>query len=117
MELDNPATPSRRRRRWRRGAVIGLPIALVGAIMLVVLWLSSAIESRLLRGKSVMDLSMRKNFRFAGRFNITPIVDVFNVLNTVNFGAPQMNANNSAFGTINSAQPPRQWQFGVRFDF
>ncbi len=32
MELDNPATPSRRRRRWRRGAVIGLPIALVGAI-------------------------------------------------------------------------------------
>ncbi len=32
----------------------------VGAIMLVVLWLSSAIESRLLRGKSVMDLSMRK---------------------------------------------------------
>ena len=32
----------------------------VGAVMLVVLWLSSAIESRLLRGKAVMDLSMRK---------------------------------------------------------
>ena len=32
----------------------------VGAIMLVVLWLSSVVESRLLRGKSVMDLSMRK---------------------------------------------------------
>ena len=32
----------------------------VGAVMLVVLWLSSAVESRLLRGKSVLDLSMRK---------------------------------------------------------
>ncbi len=32
----------------------------VGAVLLVVLWLSSVVESRLLRGKSVMDLSMRK---------------------------------------------------------
>ena len=32
----------------------------VGAVMLVVLWLSSVVESRLLRGKSVLDLSMRK---------------------------------------------------------
>jgi small-conductance mechanosensitive channel len=32
----------------------------VGAVLLVVLWLSSVIESRLLRGKSMLDLSMRK---------------------------------------------------------
>ncbi|HEY1398367.1 mechanosensitive ion channel family protein [Roseateles sp.] len=32
----------------------------IGAMMLVVLWLSSIMESRLLRGKSVLDLSMRK---------------------------------------------------------
>ena len=32
----------------------------VGAVMLVVLWLSSTVEARLLRGKSVLDLSMRK---------------------------------------------------------
>lgn len=64
-----------------------------------------------------MDISMRKNFRFGGRYNLTPIFDVFNVFNTVNFGAPNTNANVAAFGTINAAQPPRQWQIGVRFDF
>ena len=64
-----------------------------------------------------MDVSIRKNFRFGGRYNITPIFDVFNLFNTVNFGTPNTNANAQEFGTINSAQPPRQWQFGVRFDF
>ncbi|WP_431289178.1 mechanosensitive ion channel family protein [Roseateles chitinivorans] len=37
-----------------------LGVLQVGAVLLVVLWLSSIIESRLLRGKSVLDLSMRK---------------------------------------------------------
>ncbi|ANH70195.1 mechanosensitive ion channel protein [Mitsuaria sp. 7] len=37
-----------------------LGVLQVGAVLLVVLWLSSVIESRLLRGKSVLDLSMRK---------------------------------------------------------
>ena len=64
-----------------------------------------------------MDMSMRKNFRFGGRYNLTPIFDVFNLFNTVNFGNPNTDANNEAFGTINSAQPSRQFQFGVRFDF
>ena len=64
-----------------------------------------------------MDLSMRKNFRFAGRYTITPIFDAFNIFNTVNFGAPNVNANDIAYGTINGAQPARQFQFGVRFDF
>ncbi len=64
-----------------------------------------------------MDISMRKNFRFAKRYNLTPIFDVFNVLDTVNFGNPNTDANNAAFGTINSAQPSRSFQFGVRFDF
>lgn len=64
-----------------------------------------------------MDLSMRKNFRFGRRYNLTPIFDVFNVFNTVNFGAPNTDANSGSYGTINSAQPPRQFQMGVRFDF
>ncbi len=34
------------------------------------------------------DLSFRKNFRFGGRYQATPIFDVFNVFNRVNFGAP-----------------------------
>ncbi|MGI8672368.1 MAG: carboxypeptidase regulatory-like domain-containing protein [Luteitalea sp.] len=64
-----------------------------------------------------LDLSMRKNFRFGRRYNVTPIFDAFNVFNTVNFGAPNTNANAVAYGTINSAQPARQFQLGVRFDF
>ena len=67
-----------------------------------------------------MDISMRKNFRFGGRYNITPIIDVFNLFDTVNFAnfaASSLDANNAAFGTLTSAQPSRSFQFGVRFDF
>jgi hypothetical protein len=64
-----------------------------------------------------MDVSFRKNFRFGGRYNLTPIFDCFNLFNTVNLANPNVNANDVAFGTINAAQPPRQFQVGVRFDF
>lgn len=64
-----------------------------------------------------MDMSFRKNFTFGGHYRLTPIFDVFNLFNTVNLGNPNVNANDVAFGTINSAQPPRQFQFGLRFDF
>ena len=67
-----------------------------------------------------MDISMRKNFRFGGRYNITPIIDVFNLFDTVNFAnfaTSSLDANNAAFGTLTSAQPSRSFQFGVRFDF
>jgi hypothetical protein len=63
------------------------------------------------------DLSFRKNFRFGGRYQATPIFDVFNVFNRVNFGAPNTNVSSGAYGTINSAQPSRQFQLGLRFDF
>ena len=50
----------------------------------------------------------------------TPIVDVFNLFDTVNFAnfaGSSLDANNAAFGTLTSAQPSRSFQFGVRFDF
>ncbi|MCC6164655.1 MAG: TonB-dependent receptor [Acidobacteria bacterium] len=68
-------------------------------------------------GFKQLDLSFRKNFRFGKRYNLTPIVDVFNVFNTVNFGNPNVVRDNAAFATISTAQPPRQFQLGVRFDF
>jgi hypothetical protein len=67
-----------------------------------------------------LDMSMRKDFRFGGRYHVTPIFDVFNVFNTVNYGnfaTSSLDANNAAFGSLTTAQPPRQFQFGVRFDF
>jgi hypothetical protein len=63
------------------------------------------------------DLSLRKNFRLNERFQVTPIFDVFNVFNRVNFGSPETNVSSGSYGTISSAQPPRQFQFGVRVDF
>ena len=64
-----------------------------------------------------MDVSFRKNFTFGGRYRLTPIFDIFNLFNTVNLGNPNVNANDVAFGTIDAAQPPRQFQVGLRFDF
>jgi Carboxypeptidase regulatory-like domain len=63
------------------------------------------------------DLSLRKNFRFNERFNLTPIFDVFNVFDRVNLGNPNTNVSSGAYGTIGSAQPSRSFQFGVRMDF
>ena len=63
------------------------------------------------------DLSLRKNFRLSERFRFTPIFDVFNVFNRVNYGAPNTNVSSGAYGTINAAQPSRQFQFGMRLDF
>ncbi len=63
------------------------------------------------------DLSMRKNFRFGGRYVVSPIFDVFNLFNRLNLGAPNTDVSNLAYGTINSAQPSRQFQLGIKFDF
>jgi hypothetical protein len=42
---------------------------------------------------------------------------VFNLFNTVNFQNPNVVTNAVAYGTINGAHPPRQFQMGARFDF
>ena len=47
----------------------------------------------------------------------TPIFDAFNVFNTLNLTNPNVDANSGSYGTIGSAHPSRQFQFGLRFDF
>ncbi len=63
------------------------------------------------------DLSARKNFRLAGNNRIEVRADAFNALNRVNLNNPNVTVTNSAFGTINGAKTPREFQFSLRFQF
>jgi hypothetical protein len=44
-------------------------------------------------------------------------VENFNLLNTVNFGAPAATAGTSSFGTVTSALDPRVVQLAAKFWF
>ena len=63
------------------------------------------------------DVSLRKRFRISQTKNIEIRADVFNVFNTVNLNNPNVQVDNSAYGTISSARIPRQSQFSLRFQF
>jgi hypothetical protein len=43
--------------------------------------------------------------------------EAFNVLNKVNYQAPDGNVSNSTFGSITSAYPARQYQFAAKLIF
>jgi hypothetical protein len=69
-----------------------------------------------------LDMSVRKTVKIAGRSNFQFILDVFNVLNRVNF-VPVTGINNSAFGTQLSnyqaglPNSSRTMQIGSRFSW
>lgn len=65
----------------------------------------------------VLDMGLHKAVEM-GRSRIEFRVEIFNVLNRANFGAPNGNRSSSAFGTITSlATTPRQVQLGLKLDF
>ena len=63
------------------------------------------------------DLSLRKNFRLSGNSRVEVRADAFNVLNHVNLNNPNVTVTNTAFGSINGAKTPREFQFGLSFRF
>lgn len=64
-----------------------------------------------------LDMGLHKAVEM-GRSRIEFRVEIFNVLNRANFGAPNGNRSSSAFGTITSlATTPRQVQLGLKLDF
>ena len=63
------------------------------------------------------DLSLRKSFRLREGMSLLFQADAFNTFNHVNFGNPSTTVTSSSFGTITTAQPPRQLQFGAKFSF
>jgi hypothetical protein len=65
------------------------------------------------------DLGVNKNFRLPFREGAALQFrgEFFNVLNHTNFGLPDQNINDTAFGSIRSTFPPRQIQFALKLLF
>jgi len=69
-------------------------------------------------GYNDWDISIRKRFRLPREgMNLLFQGDSFNLFNHANWGNPSVNAGAAGFGTINSAAPPRQLQFGLKLAF
>ena len=69
-----------------------------------------------MRGPSYrrLDVAFAKRFPFnsASRFEVR--AEIFNLLNTTNFGTPAANISNSNAGVITTADDPRNVQLSVR---
>jgi hypothetical protein len=64
-----------------------------------------------------VDLALMRLVRVGGTRAIELRAEVFNLLNTVNFGAPAAVLGAANFGTITSALDPRVVQLAVKFSF
>jgi hypothetical protein len=68
-------------------------------------------------GLQEYDLSVARFFPIKESMSLQFRADFINAFNNVNFEGPQADRSNSAFGTISSAYPPRNIQFGMKFLF
>jgi hypothetical protein len=67
---------------------------------------------------SSIDVSVRREFAVRERVKLAIQADAFNVNNTVRFGAPGLNPDVAAFGTITSqTNQPRKLQLNARITF
>ncbi len=64
-----------------------------------------------------VDLSLMRNVRIGPNRAIELRAEIFNLLNTVNFGAPAATQGAANFGTITTALDPRVVQLAVKFVF
>ena len=72
-----------------------------------------------IRGPSYrnVDIAITRRFPVTAGTNAEFRVEVFNALNTTQFGNPNAQSGNAAFGTITTAGDPRTIQLAVRFSF
>jgi hypothetical protein len=63
------------------------------------------------------DFSLNKNFQISEGKAVQFRSEFFNVFNHTNFGTPDSNISDAAFGTIRSTLPPRQIQFALKVIF
>lgn len=64
-----------------------------------------------------MDIGLHKDFVLTERIGLSFRTEAFNLLNKTNLGPPNGNRSSNSFGTITSAYPARQMQFGMRLSF
>lgn len=64
-----------------------------------------------------IDLAIARRTRTAGRVSLEARAEVFNLLNTPAFGAPNTVVGSAAFGTITSAGDPRVVQIAAKLVF
>ena len=68
-------------------------------------------------GTHQFDLGVHKSFRLGERVRLEFRTEAFNAFNSPNFGAPNAQVGNPAFGRISSADRPRNMQFGLKTVF
>ena len=68
-------------------------------------------------GAHSWDFSLRRRIGLTEKLNLQLQMDIFNAFNRTNFRDLDSNRTNAAFGTISTAGPPRNIQFGLKFTF
>lgn len=68
-------------------------------------------------GLANLDVSVVRTFTVRERVDVQFRAELFNALNHTNFGYPNVVADNTQFGTISTALPPRQSQFALKIIF
>ena len=64
-----------------------------------------------------VDLAVMRHVGVGGERSLELRVEVFNLLNTANFGAPAAQLGPASFGTITTALDPRVVQLAAKFWF
>lgn len=68
-------------------------------------------------GALSVDLRIATDLRFVPRVTVMPFVEVFNVINTLNYGDYVGTVTSSLFGKPTTAGPRRRMQLGLRMDW
>ncbi len=69
-------------------------------------------------GAQTWDFSLRRRFELTEKFHLQFQADIFNAFNRTNFRDLDSNlSNTTSFGTISTAGPPRNIQFGLKLTF
>jgi len=69
------------------------------------------------QGFAQLDFGLFKGFRLTESTSLQFRAEAFNILNRVNFAVPNDDISSPTFGQVQSALPPRQIQFALKFLF